>query len=47
MTETACESCGYPMAGPEDHAPGHPDSRYCRFCSTEYPAPPMFEAWKL
>lgn len=31
----SCESCGMTMAGPEDHAPGHPDSRYCRFCSTE------------
>jgi hypothetical protein len=29
-----CESCGMPMRGPEDHAPGHPESVYCVHCST-------------
>ncbi len=34
MTDTmTCESCGMPMAGPPDHAPGHPESGWCRFCS--------------
>ncbi|HZO94046.1 MAG TPA: zinc ribbon domain-containing protein [Candidatus Baltobacteraceae bacterium] len=33
MTTTACESCGYAMSGPEDHAPGDPHSRHCRYCS--------------
>lgn len=28
-----CESCGMPMATADDHAPGHPDSAYCRLCS--------------
>ncbi|HEY7483356.1 MAG TPA: zinc ribbon domain-containing protein [Streptosporangiaceae bacterium] len=28
-----CESCGMPMNTAEDHAPGHPDSTYCRLCS--------------
>jgi hypothetical protein len=35
MSAIACQSCGMPMSGPEDHAPGHPDSRHCRYCSTE------------
>lgn len=33
MTET-CQSCGMSMATADDHAPGHPDSAYCRHCST-------------
>jgi len=33
MTITPCESCGYEMTGHEDHAPGDPHSRYCRYCS--------------
>jgi len=32
---TTCESCGMPMAGDADHAPGRPDSHYCVHCSTE------------
>lgn len=28
-----CESCGMPMQTADDHAPGHPDSTYCRLCS--------------
>jgi Putative zinc ribbon domain len=35
MTVQHCESCGMSMATAEDHAPGHPDSAYCRYCSTE------------
>ena len=33
MSTQTCESCGMPMAGPDDHAPGHPDSAYCHHCS--------------
>jgi hypothetical protein len=33
-TATTCSSCGMPMATEADHAPGKPDSAYCRFCST-------------
>ena len=33
-TET-CESCGMPMRSAEDHAPGHPHSAWCRYCSAE------------
>jgi hypothetical protein len=29
-----CESCGMPMYGASDHAPGHADSAYCVHCST-------------
>jgi hypothetical protein len=29
-----CESCGMPMRGGADHAPGHPASAYCAHCST-------------
>ena len=32
MTAT-CESCGMPMQTAADHAPGHPDSAYCAYCS--------------
>ena len=32
MTAT-CESCGMPMQTAADHAPGHPDSTYCTYCS--------------
>jgi len=28
-----CESCGYEMNGPDDHAPGDAHSRHCRYCS--------------
>lgn len=28
-----CESCGYEMNAPEDHAPGDAHSRHCRYCS--------------
>lgn len=35
MTTDNCESCGMPMQAAEDHAPGHPDSAWCRHCSTE------------
>ncbi len=28
-----CDSCGYEMNGPEDHAPGDAHSRHCRYCS--------------
>ena len=31
---TSCESCGMPMRGSADHAPGHPESAYCVHCST-------------
>jgi hypothetical protein len=34
MSTATCESCGLPMATAEDHAPGHPESRWCRYCST-------------
>ncbi len=30
---TKCESCGYEMHGPGDHAPGDAHSRHCRYCS--------------
>lgn len=30
----SCISCGMPMPSPEQHAPGNPDSTYCKFCST-------------
>jgi hypothetical protein len=33
MTTTPCESCGMPMTSATDHAPGHPDSRWCAYCS--------------
>lgn len=29
-----CESCGMPMESVEQHAPNHPDSTYCAYCST-------------
>ncbi|MEU4232432.1 zinc ribbon domain-containing protein [Nonomuraea sp. NPDC026600] len=29
----SCESCGMPMNSAEDHAPGHPESTWCRLCS--------------
>lgn len=29
-----CISCGMPMTSPEQHAPGHPESAYCTFCSS-------------
>ena len=35
MTTQNCESCGLPMHTAEDHAPGHPASSWCRYCSTE------------
>ena len=28
-----CVSCGMPMSGAEDHAPGHPESPWCTHCS--------------
>ena len=33
MEAVKCISCGMPMAGADDHAPGHPDSRWCAHCS--------------
>ena len=35
MTTETCESCGMPMPTAEDHAPGHPGSAWCRYCSAE------------
>jgi hypothetical protein len=35
MTTETCESCGMPMRAVEDHAPGHPESTWCRLCSAE------------
>jgi Putative zinc ribbon domain len=32
MTAT-CISCGMPMNTAEEHAPGHPESGWCRYCS--------------
>jgi len=32
MTHT-CQSCGYPMAAEEDHAPNDPQSLHCKYCS--------------
>ena len=29
-----CISCGMPMESIGDHAPNHPDSAWCRYCST-------------
>ena len=43
MSATTCESCGMPMATAGDHAPGHPDSRHCRFCSDEAGALQAFD----
>ena len=34
MATLTCESCGNPMATEADHALGHPESVYCRYCST-------------
>ncbi len=34
MSTQTCESCGMPMAGPDQHAPGHPESTWCAYCST-------------
>ncbi|MGW0201856.1 zinc ribbon domain-containing protein [Nonomuraea sp. NPDC003201] len=28
-----CQSCGMPMRTADDHAPGHPDSTWCRMCA--------------
>lgn len=28
-----CISCGMPMASAADHAPGHPESAWCAYCS--------------
>ncbi len=35
MATQTCESCGMPMRTDEDHAPGHPGSTWCRYCSVE------------
>jgi len=35
MSNATCESCGMRMHGAEDHAPGHPDSAWCRHCTAE------------
>ena len=35
MTDTdTCVSCGMPMRTAAEHAPGHPDSAWCAYCST-------------
>lgn len=33
MSTQSCESCGAPMRTVEDHAPGHPECTWCRYCS--------------
>jgi len=43
MTTQNCDSCGMPMRTAEDHSPGHPDSTWCRHCSTEDGSPQPFE----
>jgi hypothetical protein len=35
MDVPKCESCGMSMPTAEDHAAGHADSAWCRYCSTE------------
>lgn len=34
MTTTTCISCGMTMETAADHAPGHPESAWCAYCST-------------
>lgn len=35
MTTMTCESCGMSLRAAEDHAAGHPDAPYCRYCTDE------------
>jgi Putative zinc ribbon domain len=42
-TATACESCGMPLAGAEDHALADPAIPYCSHCAPEGTLPPAEE----
>jgi hypothetical protein len=35
MTAIACESCGMPLAGAQDHALADQSIPYCRFCAPD------------
>jgi hypothetical protein len=39
----ACESCGMPLAGAEDHALSDPAIPYCIYCAPDGVLPPAVE----
>jgi hypothetical protein len=39
----ACESCGMPLSGAEDHALSNPEIPYCVHCAPQGTLPPVEE----
>jgi Putative zinc ribbon domain len=46
VTATTCESCGMPMRTEADHAPGHPDGGWCRYCAPDGALQPFEERFE-